>query len=97
MFSPLGQEGSMAKSRRWTEDETRQALTLYGRLEFGQFHQHNPDVIALAHAMDRTPSSIAMKLGNLASLDPAITGTGRKGLEGASKLDRRIWAEFQGR
>jgi putative restriction endonuclease len=87
----------MAAGRRWTEDETRRTLSLYGRLEFGQFHQHNPDVIALAHAMDRTPSSIAMKLGNFASLDPAITGTGRKGLEGATKLDRRIWTEAQGR
>lgn len=35
-----------------------------------------------------------MKLVNFASLDPAITGTGRKGLEGASNLDREIWVEF---
>ena len=35
-----------------------------------------------------------MKLSNFASLDPAITGTGRKGLEGASNLDREIWDEF---
>ena len=35
-----------------------------------------------------------MKLGNFASLDPAITSTGRKGLDGASDLDREIWANF---
>ena len=35
-----------------------------------------------------------MKLVNFASLDPAITSTGRSGLKGASKLDREIWAEF---
>ena len=35
-----------------------------------------------------------MKLSNFASLDPAITSTGRKGLEGASNLDREIWDEF---
>jgi putative restriction endonuclease len=35
-----------------------------------------------------------MKLVNFASLDPAITNTGRKGLEGASNLDREIWADF---
>jgi hypothetical protein len=88
----------MAVGRRWTEDETRQALALYGRLEFGQFHQHNTDVIALAGAIDRTPSSVAMKLCNFASLDPKITSTGRKGLEGASKLDRKIWnsSKFSG-
>lgn len=35
-----------------------------------------------------------MKLVNFASLDPAITSTGRKGLDGASNLDREIWSEF---
>ena len=35
-----------------------------------------------------------MKLVNFASLDPFITSTGRKGLSGASKLDREIWDEF---
>ena len=35
-----------------------------------------------------------MKLVNFASLDPAITNTGRKGLKGASNLDREVWAEF---
>ena len=35
-----------------------------------------------------------MKLTNFASLDPAITSTGRKGLDGASALDREIWDEF---
>jgi hypothetical protein len=37
-----------------------------------------------------------MKLGNLASLDPAITATGRRGLTGASTLDRQIWKQAQG-
>ncbi len=35
-----------------------------------------------------------MKLCNFASLDPKITESGRKGLDGASKLDRKIYAEF---
>jgi predicted restriction endonuclease len=35
-----------------------------------------------------------MKLVNFASLDPSITGSGRKGLSGTSSLDRRIWNEF---
>jgi putative restriction endonuclease len=86
----------MAQGRRWTEDETRRVLTLYGRLQFGQFHQHHPEIIALAKANERTPSSIAMKLCNFASLDPAITRTGRKGLAGASALDRQIWKEQRG-
>lgn len=35
-----------------------------------------------------------MKLSNLASLDPAITNSGRKGLQGASAFDRRMWDEM---
>eukprot|EP00456_Euglypha_rotunda_P090299 TRINITY_DN945_c0_g2_i3.p1 TRINITY_DN945_c0_g2~~TRINITY_DN945_c0_g2_i3.p1 ORF type:complete len:171 (+),score=30.10 TRINITY_DN945_c0_g2_i3:354-866(+) len=42
----------------------------------------------------RTPSSVAMKFSNLASLDPAHQLRGVKGLSGASKADRQIWAEF---
>lgn len=87
----------MAAGRRWTEEETRQTLDLYWRVPFGQMHQHNPIVIAHAKAIDRTPSSIAMKLVNFASLDPEITKTGRKGLDGATALDRKVWAEFHKR
>ncbi len=35
-----------------------------------------------------------MKLVNFASLDPAITSTGRAGLQNAGALDKEIWAEF---
>jgi hypothetical protein len=62
----------MAQGRRWTEDETKRVLALYDRIPFGQFHQLNPEVIAVADEIDRTPSSIAMKLCNFASLDPKI-------------------------
>ncbi len=42
----------------------------------------------------RTPSAVAMKLSNLASLDPALKLRGIKGLAGASILDRAMWEEF---
>jgi len=42
----------------------------------------------------RSPGAVAMKLSNIASLDPAITSTGRVGLRGASELDREVWKEF---
>ncbi len=35
-----------------------------------------------------------MKLGNIASLDPAITSTGRAGLRGTSANDRAMWDEM---
>lgn len=84
----------MAISARWTQDQTKRALYLYFQLPFGKLHQRNPEIIALAAALDRTPSSVAMKLANFASLDPRIVESGRKGLEGASALDRKVWDEF---
>lgn len=86
----------MALRVNWTEDQTKRALYLYFQLPFGQLHKGNSQIIALADALGRTPSSVAMKLANFASLDPNIVGTGRKGLTGASQLDRRVWDAFNG-
>lgn len=80
----------------WTEEQTKRALYLYFQLPFGQIDQRNREIIALAAALGRTPSSVAMKLANFASLDPQITRTGRKGLSGASALDRRVWQAIDG-
>ncbi len=81
-------------SIRWTADELKLAFYLYCQLPFGRLHRGNPDIIRLATRLGRTPSSIAMKLVNFASLDPTITGSGRKGLSSVSKLDRVIWEQF---
>lgn len=54
----------------------------------------NPDVIALASLLHRTPGALAMKCGNIASLDPALRARGVAGLGNASAMDRKIWAEF---
>jgi len=69
-------------------------LNLYGKLLFGQFHHNNPIIMDVAARMGRTPSSLAMKLSNLASLDPVQRARGIKGLSGASKQDREMWSEF---
>lgn len=79
---------------RWTAAQTKRALYLYFQLPFGQLDKGNHEIIALAHALGRTPSSVAMKLANFASLDPKIRDSGRKGLDGASALDREVWSEF---
>lgn len=78
----------------WTRDHLLVALNLYCRLPFGQFHQRNPLIQQAAAAMGRTPSSIAMKLCNLASLDPSENARGVAGLKNASRADRGIWTEF---
>jgi len=81
-------------SRLWTREQLKLAFHLYCQLPFGKLHSRNPEIIQLAELIGRTPSAVAMKLVNFASLDPAITSTGRKGLDGASNLDREIWSDF---
>lgn len=81
-------------TNRWTRDQLKLAFYLYCQLPFGKLHRLNPEVIELAGLIGRTPSAVAMKLVNFASLDPAITATGRAGLGNASSLDQEIWNEF---
>ena len=70
------------------------AFALYCRLPFGRLHARNPEIIAMTEAIGRTPGALAMKLGNIASLDPEITSTGRRGLTRASLADRAMWDEM---
>ncbi|WP_310497896.1 HNH endonuclease [Sandarakinorhabdus sp.] len=79
----------------WTEQETRLAMRLYFMLPFGKLHSRNPDIMALAARIGRTASAVSMKLVNFASLDPALTARGRRGLGNCSRLDRQVWAMFQ--
>ena len=79
---------------RWTKDQLKLGFYLYCQLPFGKLHSRNREIIELSKLIGRTPSAVAMKLVNFASLDPAITGTGRRGLGNASDADREIWAEF---
>lgn len=82
------------RNSRWSRKELLVAFNLYCQMPFGKMHRGNPEIIWLARLIGRTPSSVAMKLVNFASLDPAITSTGRAGLGNASAGDRTIWGEF---
>jgi len=84
----------MASGKQWTRNELLITLNLYHKLNFGQFHARNRAVIDLAKKLKRTPGSVAMKLSNLASLDPALKLRGISGLTGASRQDHEIWDEF---
>lgn len=85
----------MATRIGWQREQLLVAFHLYCRMPFGKLHRGNPDIIRFATLIGRTPSALAMKLTNIASLDPAITSTGRRGLEGASSSDREMWEEMQ--
>lgn len=84
----------MAERRVWTRDELLIAFHLYNHMPFGKISARNSEIIRVAGLLNRTPSSLSMKMANIASCDPVITGSGRSGLKGASKADRDMWKEM---
>jgi putative restriction endonuclease len=75
----------------WQEDELLLTLHLYCRTPFGKLHKTNPDIIQLANIIGRSPSAVALKAVNFASLDPSIH---QKGMSNTSKADRALWDAF---
>jgi putative restriction endonuclease len=84
----------MSERKRWSREELVIAMNLYCKLSFGQIHYRTPIIIEVSEKLGRTPSSLAMKLANFASLDPELQARGIKALQGASRADREIWREF---
>lgn len=82
--------------RRWTREEALAVLSLYCQIPFGRMHSKNAGVEALAAQLDRTPSAVALKLVNFASLDPEHQSRGVAGMRNVSALDREVWAEYYG-
>ena len=79
---------------KWTREHRLIALNLYCKLPFGSLNHTNRVVVEIATKMGRSPSSLSMKLCNLASFDPILRARGIAGLRGASKQDRAMWDEF---
>jgi putative restriction endonuclease len=78
----------------WSYDDLVIACGLYFTLPFGLMHARNPKIIKIAHLLGRTPSSLAMKLVNFASLDPQQRARGIRGLASHSRIDEQVWNEF---
>ena len=79
----------------WTRDELIVACNLYCKTPFGRIHNRNPDIIALAQALGRTPSAVSYKLANFSRLDPTLQARGIQGAGHGSKGEEEIWNEFQ--
>jgi len=58
-------------------------------------HARNPKIIEVARLLGRTPSSVAMKLVNFASVDPEQRARGIRGLSSHSRADEQVWEEFR--
>lgn len=80
--------------RLWSKDELILAFNLYLKIPFGKMHKSNPNIIKIAGLLNRTPSSIAMRLVNFASIDPYHIERGISGLSGGVKQCQPIWDEF---
>lgn len=82
------------KTRLWTREEFIVALNLYLTIEYKKINHQNPDVIKLGNLINRTPSSISIRLANFASVDPYHQQRGAGGLQNGGKKIQSIWDEF---
>lgn len=79
---------------KWSREETILAYDLYCRTPFAKIHKANKDIIELANLIGRTPSSVGLKMANLAHFDPELQARHVSGMSNASKLDKIIFEEF---
>lgn len=93
------------KNPNWQRDELILALNLYFKLEPGQIHASNPEIIELSSLLNklpiheirpdvekfRNPNGVGLKLSNFLAIDPDYSG---KGMSSTSKLDKEIFFEF---
>lgn len=80
---------------KWSREETILAFDLYCRVPFSKINKHNPDIIELANLLGRTPSSVGLKMANLANFDKELRARNISGMSNASKLDGEIFREFE--
>ncbi len=70
----------------WTREESILAFDLYCRIPFRKTKADNADVIALAEVLQRTPASLARKLGNFGAFDPELRKQEISGLTEADPI-----------
>lgn len=86
----------MPKSNNWTKEETIIAFNIYCKIPFKSSSKSNPIIIKYANIIGRSPSALNMKIGNFGRLDPALRKQGILGLGNGSKMDEKVWNEFNG-
>ena len=83
------------RGKRWTEEETTLAYALYCSMPFGQISARNPKIQKLATLLGRTPSSVSMKMCNLARFDPELQKRNVTSLKNGSKLDGVVFRKYE--
>jgi putative restriction endonuclease len=79
---------------KWSRDELISAFNIYCKIPFAKIGSNNTAVKELAILINRSPSAVAFKLVNFASLDPALQERHISGMSHVSKADIEIWKEF---
>jgi putative restriction endonuclease len=79
----------------WTREQLIVAFELFCRIPFGKIDHRNPDVQQIAALIGRTPSAVAWKLSNFASLDSDLKARNIAGASHGSKGDQKVWDEFR--
>jgi putative restriction endonuclease len=87
-------EAQNTSRKNWSREELIIAFNLYCKTPFGRIHTRNPEIVALAKALGRSPSSVAWKLANFARLDPSLKQRNIKGASHGSKQEVEVWEEF---
>lgn len=80
--------------RNWSWEEILMAFALYFLLDPKHIDGKQRDVSALAHAIGRTPSSVALKIANISAHDANRLAEGKVGLSHGSKFDSMIWDSY---
>lgn len=86
----------MGEKRNWTQKETLIALYLYYTIPFQKVGKTNKTIQKYAALINRTPSALGMKIGNLGRFDPTLQARNISGLINGSKMDETVWKQFEG-
>jgi hypothetical protein len=82
------------KENDWSREETIVAFYVYCIIPFASSSKANPIVIRYANMLDRTPSALNMKIGNIGRLDPELKKKNITGLTHGARMEEDIWKEF---
>ena len=80
----------------WTREETIVAFYVYCKIPFKSSSKTHPMIIKYANLLNRTPSALNMKIGNIGRLDPDLKRQGISGLVHGAKMEEEVWNEFYG-
>ena len=78
----------------WTREETIVAFYVYCKIPFKDSSKSNPVIMEYAQILNRTPSALNMKVGNIGRLDPDLRQKGITGLVHGAKMEEEVWKEF---